>query len=226
MSRVFGTSEFERLTGISRPTLQRRHISGDLTARINSKGHRTYRVEDLFIPYVVKHMKHKNLKIPESIKREYIGDNLSDYTEPPKLKIVEKKVLPFTAEKKLEKLPSGLIVKYLKPLANMNEEARSIWDYTLPDLIEFDVIHKCDLHTLKNYCMVQSQITRMEGELASSNFLDEANRPNPLMAAIDKAKNTARSLAVSLQITPLGRKGIIAQEKTPDDAAAWDKILK
>ncbi|MCU7837073.1 MAG: helix-turn-helix domain-containing protein [gamma proteobacterium symbiont of Taylorina sp.] len=130
MNRTFGTTEFSRLTGISKQTLKRKHESGDLVAKINSKGNRTYCVEDFFNSYVIKHMEYKNLEILSDIKKEYIGE-----PEKPKLEVVEKKVLPFTAEKKLEQLPSGLITRYLKPLFYMNELARSIWEFTLPDLI-------------------------------------------------------------------------------------------
>ena len=74
--------------------------------------------------------------------------------------------------------------------------------------------------------MIQSQISHMEGQLCDFDFLDESGRPNPLLAAIDKAKNTARSLAISLQITPLGRKGVVVVEKVTADETVWNNVLK
>lgn len=73
--------------------------------------------------------------------------------------------------------------------------------------------------------MIQSQITQMENELAESSFLDESNRPNPLLAATDKARNTAKALAVALNITGQGRKGINVKQKMSEDELAWAKVL-
>ena len=221
MAKRYGPSEFARLTGLSRSLIDRIKGTGELPGSIDSRGKCFYEVDDFMNPAISNRMKKNGDKLPDVVIAELTK------TLPQKLKVVESpepaKVLPFTSNKKVESLPSGLIKKYLKPLSNMNEDARGIWEFTLPDLISDESINKADLYILKNYCMIQSQITRMEIELDDSFFVE--GRLSPLVAAVDKAKNTARSLAISLQITGLGRKGVKPHVKDSGDDAAWDKIL-
>jgi len=215
--KEYSTLVFAKLTGIPRTTLGRLHDNGVL--RINKKlsGKGFYTTGDFYHPEVVKRMNDSNTVVPTSVVEDMTG--CSVMVKPKKVA----KILPFTPEKKLKKLPSGVITKYLEPLANMNEEAREIWKFTLPDLIEFGTIQKCDLHTLKSYCMTLAQISQMEEELTS--FVDADGRINPLVTAIDKYRNSAKNIATTLYITSASRKGLAIPEKMGEDEKAWGKVL-
>ena len=229
MKDIFGTSRFSDLTGISRQTLGRMHVSGDIPAKINAKGQRTYCVEDFFLPYVKKHMEFKGLLIPDEVKFKMLG------IDKPKLKAVAPKpspvkevppakVLPFTSDKKLKAIPNGIITEKIKPLADMTPEARAIWEFTMDDLIEFGSLRKCDLYIFKNYCMGQAQITEMENQMGT-DFIDAEGRPNPLMGSIEKTKSNVKAQAHALHITPQGRKDMKLAPKVSSDQQAWDKVL-
>ena len=205
------------MTGIDRSQLHKLKKSGKIPGNINSSGKIYYTVTDFSNNEVIDRMKKKGLSVSDAIQKL----STAEIAKP----IKSAKVLPFTTNKKIEKLPSGLVTKYIKPLSSMTSEAREIWDFTLPDLISQESIHKADLYTLKNYCMTQSQITDMENVLKSEGCFFEG-RVNPLIGAVDKARNSAKILAVALQITALGRKGMPIKGSDSGDDAAWDKVLK
>ena len=226
MKKIYGSNEFSKITGISKPALMRMHNNGELVAKLNGRGHRTYDVDDFYKPITKDYMAKKGLEVPVDIRKAFVD---IPQTEKPKLNLVEHSfdiaLEEVTSISEFDNLIPGKVEKYIGPLEGLNIKARKIWKNTLPDLIELGTIHKSDLLTLKNYCATHAQIAKMEIELDEGSYLLGDEKINPLVVAIDKAKNSAKTLAISMCITTQGRKNIKIPEPVNEDEEVWAKAL-
>ena len=211
----YGQVEFSKLTGIVRSTLHKLHQSGKCKRHDSKYQYDYYLHEDFYNPEISSRMNKKGLSVPA------VNPTLKPVPVNKKAK-----VLPFTSDKVLYSIPSGKLKTYVKPLAGMTEEARAIWEFTLPDLIDLGSINKSDLHILMNYCMAQASITEMGIVLARDGIMLDEVKVNPLIAMIDRTRSTVKALALTLCITNIGRKGLKAEVEPDADTQAWDKLLQ
>jgi len=132
--------------------------------------------------------------------------------------------LEVTSMSDLKMLSNGQVREVLHPLNGLSISARRVWDVTIPDLVEMGTLNKSDLIVLKNYCATEGSIVEMETQLAFEGLI-LGNKINPLIGIVDKYRNSAKTLAISLNITSQGRKNLKLPDQVGPEEANWNKVL-
>lgn len=225
MARIYGTTEFVKLTGISQPTLSRLKSSGKCTGIIGTDGNTVYSYSDFYNPHIKTRMDKKERLPPID----------------PSLKAVETSALPppkptpkpptplFDAltYAKIAELKDGVIVEPLPPFETLGIPGRSIWTISMKNLVTMGTFKTSDLASLISYCEIFDDIAEWRNEIAHYGNTNEDGKVNPLIAAIGTASNRMKTLATVLHMTPDSRKNLEVKDKPEPDAhtAAWGTVL-
>lgn len=95
--------------------------------------------------------------------------------------------------------------------ATLSVPERRIWDHTVAELREMDLLAAADLHELVVYCETVHLCQRIHDQLGKAQSLLNTNqvtgvaRAHPLIAAYDRAVGRAHVLASALGLNPHGR---------------------
>jgi len=249
MPNFYNSTEFEQITGVLRPTLRNLKISKKLIPTLHC-GKDYYTHDDFYNIEIVNRMGRKGIDLLDALLLFSDGRTMPvikvdpDKKPPPKPKepkekiVIPQEIIEETIDHldpnkpdlilvqgtPFDMVPIGRIKNYVDPLPNMTRYAMDVWRFVLPDLIELQTINKSDLHSLKDYCMVISQISEMEGLMVDMPYLDAAGKINPLIAAIGKGKSASKALAVALNITSIGRKGLKPIDSSDEDDDMWSNL--
>ena len=116
-----------------------------------------------------------------------------------------------------------------KPPNNLPENGKAIWRDVTAYLLDRNLLHSGDVHTIASFCWAAARLQRMEAAIDEQGPLLEDGKPHPAVAACNGTASAVAKLAGSLGLAPISRARLTVQtqkgETRDNDAGDWADVL-